>query len=773
MKFKVFLTNFIILLVVLGNFCLAKTKYDEKPNILKNQSQKSFIKKELFKKDWILRKDIHVFSKPVNQLVQANIYQNDKKIRMTFVLLKKSNVKSIKCKLSFDPMYFFVMGNPVLINEKTKEIRKIDYEFKNERVIFDEVIVNNRLKYIEFTVASRKLKNIGKLTIEDKIKQARTIRRIKQQLDSWSPLAANQIIAQPTLRPIISHGGYAVAGVKRAVIWANNTKITGKFELIDALINVQHPDPQPVVYTGDLIETGNHIWGGNNYIADFSDFKKKGLYFVRLKVNETNEISDSYVFPIKKDIYLELAKKASKWFYYQRCGIEVPGFHKECHMQDAVIKLDGTKVDVTGGWHDAGDYGKWIGGGTSGVLALTIFQDEFENEFKRSSEVPELTDEAAWEARYFCKGYWDGVFHPGFTGNFENVCEWLGAPECEPPRIVLEEEMIENNYGPVKSPGISLTGASLAIVARQIKSYDKEFAKKCITIAKDAYNIDSKVELGKSKLNSFLGLQTGLLLSDVELFKITNDKKYKEDAKIRVKNITKQQIEGREGFFHYDEAKKTERYADCRFQMLALYEYYKTFPESELNKEIKNTFKRWADYMMKYGNVSSFGLIGGVTKDGTIKSYRYVAGANRRIGAVAWGLATAAIILDEPKYLEAAELQLQWIIGFNPADISMMATVGKGPGCYHHRYSFMEGCEDGIVPGGILNGIMPGNGEIIEIGDITKNFIIAKLPPEYPIIDTGVWGWTFAYLTNEYWTRNNSWFVLGAMQIEKAMRELN
>ena len=724
-----------------------------------------------FDKEWTLLKDMPVYSNPENKSVQVNIYQNDKKVRLTFMLSKKSNTKSVRCKLSFDPIYFFVLGKPVLIDKRTKEEKGIDYEFKNERVIFDEVIIDNRLKYIEFTVASRKLKNIGKLTIEDKIKQARTIRRIKQQLDSWSQLAPGQIIAQPTLRPIISHGGYAVGGVKKAVIWANNTTLTGKFEIINALNNVQHPDPQPVVYTGDLIETDNHIWGGNNYIADFSDFKKEGLYFVRLKVNETNEISDSYVFPIKKDIYLDLAKKAAKWFYYQRCGTEVPGFHNACHTEDIIIKTDGTKVDVSGGWHDAGDYGKWIGGGTSGVLALTIFQEQFKDEFK-SSGVPELTDEAAWEARYFCKGYWDGAFHPGFTGNFENVCEWLGAPECEPPRIVLEKEMIENNYGPVKSPGISLTGASLAIVAQQIKPYDEEFANICIAIAEDAYNIDSKVELDENRLNLFLGLQTGLLLSDVELYKITKDKKYKEDAKIRVENIIKLQIDGREGFFYYDQARKSERYADCRFQMLAFYEYYKEFPESELNDEIKNTFKRWADYMMKYAGVSSFGLIGGITKDGTTKSYRYVAGANRRIGAVAWGLATSAILLDEPKYLEAAELQLQWIIGFNPADISMMANVGKGPGCYHHRYCFMEGCEDGIVPGGILNGIMPGNGETIEIGDITKNFIIAELPPEYPIIDTGVWGWTFAYLTNEYWTRNNSWFVLGAMQIENAMRKL-
>jgi endoglucanase len=729
--------------------------------------------KKMFGKEWTLREFMTVFSEPEIKSLNANVYQNGDKLRLTFLLSKKSGVKNADCEISFDPMYFFVLGKPVLIDSRTVGEIEIDYKFENERVIF-KVKPSNRLQYIEFGVASRKLKNLGKLTLEEKIKQARTIRRIRQRMDSWSPLAPDQIIAQETLRPIISHGGYAVNGTKRAVIWANNSKLTGQFELIDALNNVQHPDAQPVVYSGDLIEKDNHIWGGNNYIADFSDFKKEGIYFVRLKINETREVCDSYVFPIKKKLYFDLAVKAAKWFNYQRCGTEVPGFHKACHTQDIIIKKDGTKVDVTGGWHDAGDYGKWIGGGTSGVLALTILQDEFGDKIQSASGIPEFVDEAAWEAKYFCKGYWDGAFHPGFTGNFENVCEWLGAPECEPPRIVMEDEMLENNYGPLASPGISLTGASLAKVASQMMPYDEEFAKKCIAIAEDAYDIDSKINCkDEGKPNSFIYLQAGLLLSDVELYKITKEKKYEKDAQQRVKNLIELQVEGREGFFHYDQARKSTRYGDCRFQMLALYEYYKCFPESKLNKEIKNTFKHWADYMMKYAGVSSFGLIGGVTKDGTIKSYRYVAGANRRIGAVAWGLATTAILLYEPKYLEAAELQLQWIIGFNPADISMMATVGKGPGCYHHRYAFMEGCEDGIVPGGILNGIMPGNGETIEIGDITKNFIVAELPPEYPIIDTGVWGWTFAYLTNEYWTRNNSWFVLGAMQIEKALISLD
>ncbi len=103
----------------------------------------------------------------------------------------------------------------------------------------------------------------------------------------------------------------------------------------------------------------------------------------------------------------------------------------------------------------------------------------------------------------------------------------------------------------------------------------------------------------------------------------------------------------------------------------------------------------------------------------------------------------------------------------------MMAAVGKSAGCYHHRYCFMEVCEDGVVPGGILNGIVIGNGKLTYMGDTdTKNFVIAEVPWDYPIIDSDSWGWTYAYLCNEYWIRNSAWFILGTLQIEKTMRVL-
>ena len=47
------------------------------------------------------------------------------------------------------------------------------------------------------------------------------------------------------------------------------------------------------------------------------------------------------------------------------------------------------------------------------------------------------------------------------------------------------------------------------------------------------------------------------------------------------------------------------------------------------------------------------------------------------------------------------------------------------------------------------------------------------LPVDYPVLDTDGWGWSYAHSTNEYWTVNNAWFIMGAVQVEKAMRKLS
>ena len=90
-------------------------------------------------------------------------------------------------------------------------------------------------------------------------------------------------------------------------------------------------------------------------------------------------------------------------------------------------------------------------------LIFPIFKPFSSNISSTFPGMPRHINEIAWEAKYFCKTYWDGEFHPGFTPNFENVCIWLGAPENEPPRVVLEEECIKN-----------ITKAKLEIISIEI-----------------------------------------------------------------------------------------------------------------------------------------------------------------------------------------------------------------------------------------------------------------------------------------------------------------
>ncbi len=731
-----------------------------------------------FGEGWELREDLPVLfkgwrAKEYGELPAAGVYQSGARLRLAFQ--RAPGAGEVVASVAFDPRHFFIKGMPVLVGPATGERREIDYRFEDEKIVFEGVPVGPGLRTIEMEVCSRKLRNRGELTIEDKLKQARTIRRIRPRTASWSPLAPGQIIAQETLRPIVCHGGYDTEGVKTAVVWANGGKLTGEFQLLDAERNRQHPAPQPVVYTGRLTDAGTHIWGGRNYVADFTDFRKPGLYFVRLVVEETKEVADSLVFPIRRGRYLELATKAADWFTYQRCGTEVPGFHRACHTKDAVVKLDGTKVDVTGGWHDAGDYGKWIGPGTMGIMALTTLHEDFGSEIGAMlGGMPRYVNEAAWEAKYIAKGYWDGAFHAGFTPDFEDVCTWLGAPEHEPPRVVSEKECLRLDYGITRGPATCLTAAALARAGRLVAPYDEDLAKRCLAVAREVYDRYADFDLAipeneKWRRTNLSYLQSGLLLVALELGDATGEARFPRDAAERAKRIL--DLQDPEGFF-YDDETRTSKTSRTGIHLPALYEFLRRNRGTGLAGRIREAFRRWAEHVLDLGGLSPFGQIGGRAEDGTLRNLKPNTN-NGRFGELAWALATAARLLGEPRYLRAAEEQLQWILGRNPADVSMMAGVGRGPGCYHTRYCFMEGCEHGVVPGGVTLGIVPGTGGTVELGDTdTKNWVIADVPVDYPLIDTDVHGWTYAYRTSEYALAKNASFLRAAGQIEKALREL-
>ena len=79
-----------------------------------------------------------------------------------------------------------------------------------------------------------------------------------------------------------------------------------------------------------------------------------------------------------------------KAFYFQRCGCALEEkyagmwTHEKCHSAPAVLWEDhSVKLDVTGGWHDAGDYGKYVTAAAAALAHLLYAWKMFPEAFRR------------------------------------------------------------------------------------------------------------------------------------------------------------------------------------------------------------------------------------------------------------------------------------------------------------------------------------------------------------------------------------------------------
>jgi endoglucanase len=104
----------------------------------------------------------------------------------------------------------------------------------------------------------------------------------------------------------------------------------------------------------DLTRTaGEHV-----RVGDFTAFNKLGRYRVRVGTTV------SHPFEIGDAIYAPLVRDAARAFYLIRANVAhddpVTGIrHAAGHLSEAALPVNGTPRDLTGGWYNAGDYGKW------------------------------------------------------------------------------------------------------------------------------------------------------------------------------------------------------------------------------------------------------------------------------------------------------------------------------------------------------------------------------------------------------------------------------
>lgn len=241
--------------------------------------------------------------------------------------------------------------------------------------------------------------------------------------------------------------------------------------------------PQTDPDTGDPVQ-----------VADFTGLTASGDYHL-----QAPGAGRSWTFRIAADVYGFAYYLAMRSYYGQRCGTAVdlsPGFpgytHGICHMDGAWDPSSGkTGMRLSSkGWHDAGDYGRYIvnSGITTGTLlwAWELYGDRVRdvslNIPESGSKVPDILSEIRWNLEWMLSMQDDdgGVWHKQTSAKFPGFV----MPEKDESASVV----VGTGSEPFKSSCATADFAAvMAIAARDYAPFDQEFAGESLDAARRAW----------------------------------------------------------------------------------------------------------------------------------------------------------------------------------------------------------------------------------------------------------------------------------------------
>ena len=238
-----------------------------------------------------------------------------------------------------------------------------------------------------------------------------------------------------------------------------------------------------VCFSGKTTHFGMDEHSGDDvYIADLTDFCEKGSY----RVNAGGKTSA--VFTISDDVYSPVLHDTLKAFYYLRCGCELDeryaGVYKhgKCHTGKAVLWDDNSvAVDACGGWHDAGDYGRYVTAGACAAAHLLYAYKMFPRVFDRmdmdipKGNAPDILTECRYELEWLMKMQSPdgGAYHKLTT-------------KVHAPFIMPEDDREQLFVFPVSSMATADLAAVCALASGIYREYDGGFAEKLKNTAEKA-----------------------------------------------------------------------------------------------------------------------------------------------------------------------------------------------------------------------------------------------------------------------------------------------
>lgn len=229
-----------------------------------------------------------------------------------------------------------------------------------------------------------------------------------------------------------------------------------------------------VVFEGQVSDIRNDELAGGKYgVLDFSEVSAAGRYKICYDGNE------SYAFDVKPGVYKNLYKASLEYFTLSRCGEEVrdPVWgHKACHTGLADVYGTKDKRVADGGWHDAGDYGRYIVAGAKTVMDLLLSYETEKNMYGKTMsfwhDELSILDEVRFELEWFLRMQREdgAVYHKASCYHF---CGFIW-PDMEKDPLVL---------APVSTTATADFAGCCAYAAKFYKESDPEFADRLLKAA--------------------------------------------------------------------------------------------------------------------------------------------------------------------------------------------------------------------------------------------------------------------------------------------------
>ncbi|MEZ0472039.1 glycoside hydrolase family 9 protein [Luteimonas salinilitoris] len=440
-------------------------------------------------------------------------------------------------------------------------------------------------------------------------------------------------------------------------------------------------------------------------IADFSALDAPGRYRLRIR-----GLPPSDEFVVADDAYAALAAASLKAFYFNRAGTALEPRHAGRYARaaghpDDVVRVhasatsesrpEDTEISAPKGWYDAGDYNKYIV--NSGIATYTLLAawEAFPQVFaaqdlgipESGGDVPDLLDEAWWNLEWMlamqdpADG---GVYHKLTTLQFAG----FAMPErAREPRYVVQ-----------KSTAAALNlAAVMAQASRVYAPFEAHFPgvpERMLKASRAAWAWASKHPDAVYRQPDDVGtgaygdqaLDDEFAWAAAELYIATGEEAFRDAFVARGVEAGVPSWNSVGGLAWMSLASLASR------------------PDRRMPHAMRERVEREID-----------GVAGELLREWSRSAYRVAMGGPDFVwGSSAVALNQAMLLVQayrlngQRDYLDAAQSQLDYVLGRNPLARSYVTGFGARPPMHvHHRVSGADGIVD-PVPGWLAGGPNPG-----------------------------------------------------------------